>query len=66
MLDYNKVQELFGAPLNTVPTPQTPFKIKPWHFVVGGIVGYVIYRGVKEINKDYQKRFGPKVMKKED
>lgn len=28
MQDYSKIQELFGAPLNTVPKPQTPFKLK--------------------------------------
>jgi hypothetical protein len=65
MQDYGKIQELFGAPLNTVPKPQVPFKLKPWHVIGGIVLGYVIYRGVKVIIHEDLKKFRPKI-KKED
>ena len=65
MQDYGTIQELFGAPLNTVPKPQVPFKLKPWHVIGGIVLGYVIYRGVKVIIHQDLKRFGPKIKPKE-
>jgi hypothetical protein len=65
MLDYNKIQELFGSPLNTVPKPQTPYKFKTWHVVGGLILGYVIYRGVKVIVNENIKKFGPVIKEPE-
>lgn len=62
MKDYSKIQELFGAPLNIVPKPQTPFKLKTWHLVGGLIVGYIIYRGIKVIIHEDLKRFEPKII----
>ena len=61
MQDYGKIQELFGSPLNTVPKPHVPFKLKPWHVIGGIVLGYVIYRGVKVIFNEDLKRFGPKI-----
>jgi hypothetical protein len=53
MLNYQEVDALFGAPLNTVPKPQVPFKLKTWH-IVGGIVviGLVSY-GLYSLYQDY-------------
>ncbi|MBK9283517.1 MAG: hypothetical protein IPM51_04275 [Sphingobacteriaceae bacterium] len=41
---YAKIDELFGAPLTSVPKPNVPFKIKGWHLIAGGAVaGLAIY-----------------------
>ena len=61
MQDYNKIQELFGSPLNTVPKPQVPFKLKTWHVVGGILVSYVIIKGIRAIIDENIKRFGPKI-----
>lgn len=37
MYKYQKIEELFGVPLNTVAKPYVPFKLKGWH-LVGGLV----------------------------
>jgi hypothetical protein len=56
MLDYNKIQELFGSLLNTVPKPQVTFKLKPWHVIGGLVLGYLFYRGAKVvINENIKK-----------
>ena len=65
MQDYGTIQELFGAPLNTVPKPQVPFKLNGWHVVGGLLLGYIIYRGVKVIIHEDIKRFGPKIKQTE-
>lgn len=53
MLDYNKIEELFGAPLNTVQKPQIPFRLKTWHVVVASVTVFVLYKGIQKINEDY-------------
>lgn len=53
MLNYNKIIELLGAPLNTVGRTNIPFKLKPWHLIGGLFVVYIMYKGVKSIKKDY-------------
>jgi hypothetical protein len=48
MLDYNNINKLFGAPLNTVARPTVPFKIQKWHIVLGlGILALASYGGYK-------------------
>ena len=61
MQDYGTIQELFGAPLNTVPKPQVPFKLKPWHVIGGLVLGYLFYRGAKVVINENIKKFGPKI-----
>ena len=54
-LNYTKIDELFGAPLDTVGIPHVPFKLKTWH-VVGGLLvtglaiygGYCVYKNLEE------------------
>lgn len=53
MLDYKQIDALFGAPLNTVPRPNTPFKLELWHVVVGIAGAFVIYQGIKRIHEKY-------------
>ena len=48
MLDYNNINKLFGAPLNTVARPTVPFKIQKWHIIVGlGVLALASYGGYK-------------------
>ncbi len=49
MLNYNSINEIFGAPLNTVGRPHVPFKIKTWHIVGGIIIAYLAYQGLKKV-----------------
>jgi hypothetical protein len=66
MLDYNKITELFGTPLNTVARPIVPFKLKPWHVVGGLAIAYVLYKGFKAIKEDYRTFLVPKLKKDTD
>ena len=52
MLDYSKITELYGAPLNTVGSPNFTIKIKPWHVAVILVGAYIIYSRVKSIKND--------------
>lgn len=49
MLDYNQINTLFGAPLNTVRRPNIPFKLKTWHVIGGALLAYFAYQGVKKM-----------------
>ena len=66
MLNYNTINDLFGAPLNTVGRPNVPFKLKTWHVVGGLVIAYVLYKGVKSINEDYRSFLAPKLKKETD
>jgi hypothetical protein len=66
MLNYNNINDLFGAPLNTVGRPNVPFKLKTWHVVGGLVIAYVLYKGVKAINEDYRSFLTPKLKKESD
>ena len=66
MLDYNKITELFGTPLNTVARPNLPFKLKTWHVVAGLAIAYVLYKGFKTIKEDYRSFLVPKLKKDND
>jgi hypothetical protein len=46
MLNYNEIQSLFGTPLDKISRPQVPFKLKLWHVVLAGAVGYFAYKGI--------------------
>ncbi len=44
MIDYNKINEIFGAPLNVVNRPNVPVKIQGWQIAVGiGIIALATY-----------------------
>ncbi len=48
MLDYNNIEKLFGAPLNSVARPTVPFKIQMWHIIVGlGVLALATYGSYK-------------------
>lgn len=66
MLNYQQIDALFGAPLNTIPKPQTPFKLTTWHVVGGIIVGYVLYKGIKQISKELAEEFNSKIKIEDD
>jgi hypothetical protein len=55
MMNYKKIDELFGAPLNQVPRPHKPFQIKPWHVAAGLVVGIFIYKGFQKFKEDLSK-----------
>ena len=65
LLNYQKIDSLFGAPLNTVLKPQVPFKLKTWHVLVGGaVIGLMAY-GAYALHRDHLKKFMPKIKKEE-
>lgn len=66
MLNYNNINDLFGAPLNTVGRPRVPFKLKTWHVVAGLVITYVLYKGAKSIKEDYLPYLAPKLKKESD
>lgn len=53
MINYQQIANDFGAPLNTVPRPNVPFKWKTWHFVAIGIGVYILYKGIRKIKEDF-------------
>jgi hypothetical protein len=53
MLNYQQIEALYGAPLNTVPRPKTPFRIKTWHVIAIGVGVFVLYKGIRKISEDY-------------
>lgn len=57
MVNYQQITELFGAPLNTVPKPNVPFKWKTWHFVALGIGAFLVYKGVQKVREEYGPKF---------
>lgn len=66
MYNYQQIDALFGAPLNTVPKPQVPFKLKTWH-VVGGIVLISLCAyGAYAFHRDYIQKEGTRIKDKKD
>lgn len=65
MLNYSQIDALYGAPLNIVPKPQMPFKLTLAHLVGGIILGYIFYKGLKQISLEVSGKFEPKVLKEE-
>lgn len=63
MLNYQQIDALFGAPLNTVPKPLTPFKLTPLHVVGGIVLAYVLYKGIKQIRIELSREFTSKIKK---
>ncbi len=64
MVDYQKITELFGAPLDTVPKPHTTFKLKSWHVLTGVIVlGFMSY-GIYAVHRDIKKSFENRVKRR--
>ena len=52
-MNYSKIDELFGAPLNQVPRPHKPFQVKPWHVAVVLVAGVLVYKGCQKLNEDF-------------
>jgi hypothetical protein len=51
MNSYVEIDRLFGTPLNQMPKPNIPFKVKPWHWVAGlGVVTLAIYGAYRACN----------------
>ena len=47
MYNYSQIDELFGTPLNAVPKPHIPFRMRTWHWVgIGIIFSLAVYGGV--------------------
>lgn len=63
MVDYQKITELFGAPLDSVPKPRAPFKVKTWHVVTGVIALGLFSYGIYAAHRDIKLRFDKKVKK---
>jgi hypothetical protein len=54
---YPTIDKLFGAPLNVVPRPNVPFKVKGWHVAVAAMVaGFAVY-GMYCTHRDVLKYF---------
>ncbi len=51
-MNYSRIDELFGAPLNQVPRPHKPFQVKPWHVAVVLVAGVLVYKGFQKLNED--------------
>jgi len=60
MINYTQINELFGAPLNTVPKPTVPFKLKTWHVVGGVLIVAVFAYGAYAIRRDFILKEGPR------
>jgi len=60
MYNYQQIDALFGAPLNTVPKPNLPYKLKTWHVVGGIIVLGVLAYGTYALHRDFILKEGPK------
>lgn len=52
-MNYSKIDELFGAPLNQVPRPHKPFQVKLWHVAVVLVAGVLVYKGCQKLNEDF-------------
>ena len=52
-MNYSKIDELFGTPLNQVPRPHKPFQVKPWHVAVVLVAGVLVYKGCQKLNEDF-------------
>ena len=52
-MNYSKIDELFGTPLNQVPKPHKPFQVKPWHVAVVLVAGVLVYKGFQKLNEDF-------------
>jgi hypothetical protein len=66
MYNYQQIDALFGAPLNTVPTPRVPYKLKTWHVVGGVIVLGVLAYGAYALHRDFILKEGPKFKFKDE
>jgi hypothetical protein len=51
-MNYKKIDELFGAPLNQVIKPHIPYKFKMIHAFVGVAVLILVVKGVQKLNED--------------
>ena len=51
-MNYSKIDELFGTPLNQVPRPHKPFQVKPLHVVLGLGLIFLAFKGLEKLNED--------------
>ena len=54
-MNYSKIDELFGTPLNQVPRPHKPFQIKPLHVALLLVGGVLLYKGCQKFKEDFFK-----------
>ena len=60
MVNYQQITELYGSPLNTVPKPNVPFKLKTWHVIGGIVVLSILAYGTYAFHRDFILKDGPK------
>jgi hypothetical protein len=47
-MNYQEIQKLFGEPLQHVPKPRVPYKLKTWHIIIGGAaISLMVLGGIK-------------------
>ena len=46
--NYQDIDKYFGTPLDSVPTPRVPFKLKPWHVIFGTTAILLMGYGAKK------------------
>ena len=57
MNSYIEIDRLFGTPLNQVPKPKVPFKIKTWHIITVGALAIAAVYGVYTFCNDVKSKF---------
>lgn len=57
MNSYVEIDRLFGTPLNQVPKPKVPFKIKTWHILTAAGVLVAAAYGVYTFCNDVKSKF---------
>ena len=55
MTNYSQIDKLFGTPLNIVPKPHVPFKMKTSYWIAGTIAIALMCYGAYTIYKDASK-----------
>ena len=64
MENYIDIDQIFGPARNIVSKAKKPFELKIIHYVAGGLVLYILYKGVEATINESIRRNGIKVRKK--
>ena len=63
--NYQDIDKYFGNPLDSVPKPKVPFKLKPWHVItVAVFLGFAGYGAKKFFEGNVKPLFTDKDKKK--
>ena len=54
--NYQDIDKYFGNPLDSVPKPKVPFKLKPWHVIT---VAVILVAAGYGLNKFYEGNVKP-------